>query len=94
LLVVARALYGQPDWIVAVNPTRGLDLHATRFVHDRLREARARGAAIVLISTDLDELALLADRAAILSGGQLREVALERAGTEALGLLLGGEAAA
>ena len=44
-IVVARALNGDPEWIVAMNPTRGLDIGATRFVHDQLRAARARGAS-------------------------------------------------
>ncbi len=89
-VVVARALYAQPEWIVAVNPTRGLDIGATRFVHAQLLQARARGAAIVLISTDLDEIAALADRAAILSGGRLTEFQAEQADRTDIGLLLGG----
>ena len=89
-IVVARALRGQPDLIVAMNPTRGLDIGATRFVHARLRQARDRGAAIVLISTDLDELAALADRTAILSDRQLKEIDLHATDETQLGLLLGG----
>ena len=42
-IVVARALHSRPDWIVAVNPTRGLDIGATRFVHSQIRAARKRG---------------------------------------------------
>ena len=72
-LVVARALDGEPDLVVAVNPTRGLDVRAARFVHDRLIEARVRGAAVLLISSDLDELGALADRVAFLSSGRLTE---------------------
>ena len=87
-IVVARALHSEPEWIVAVNPTRGLDIGASRFVHAQLRKARARGAAIVLISTDLDELAALADRQAILSGGALTEYTPDNAAQT--GLLLGG----
>jgi len=89
-IVVARALRGQPDLIVAMNPTRGLDIGATRFVHSQLRQARDQRAAIVLISTDLDELAALADRTAILSDGQLTEIDLHAADETQLGLLLGG----
>ncbi|MCW3054098.1 MAG: nucleoside transporter ATP-binding protein [Chthonomonadales bacterium] len=89
-IVVARALRGEPDLIVAMNPTRGLDIGATRFVHSQLRQARDRGAAIVLISTDLDELAALADRTAILSNGQLTEIDLHADDETQLGLLLGG----
>jgi simple sugar transport system ATP-binding protein len=89
-VVVARALYAQPEWIVAVNPTRGLDIGATRFVHEQLQQARARGAALVLISTDLDEINALADRAAILSGGSLTEYQAGKTDETELGLLLGG----
>ncbi|HLV81313.1 MAG TPA: ATP-binding cassette domain-containing protein, partial [Chthonomonadaceae bacterium] len=89
-IVVARALRGEPEWIVAVNPTRGLDIAATRFVHAQLLQARSRGAAILLVSTDLDELAALSDRAAILSGGRLFDYALDRSDQTELGLLLGG----
>lgn len=89
-IVVARALYDKPDWIVAVNPTRGLDIGATQFVHQQLREARKRGAAILVLSTDLDELAALADRAAILSHGVLTDYDMHSHDTTQLGLLLGG----
>jgi simple sugar transport system ATP-binding protein len=89
-IVVARAFYAQPEWIVAVNPTRGLDIGATRFVHAQLRQARERGAAIALISTDLDEIAALADRAAILSGGHLTEFRADHSDRTQIGLLLGG----
>jgi simple sugar transport system ATP-binding protein len=89
-IVVARALHAEPEWIVAVNPTRGLDIGATRFVHSQLRAARDRGAAIVLISTDLDEIAALADRAGILSGGILTEYDVSQIDTTQIGLLLGG----
>jgi simple sugar transport system ATP-binding protein len=89
-IVVARALRNSPLWIVAMNPTRGLDVGATRFVHDQLRKAKARGAAIVLITTDLDELQLLSDRAAILSRGHLTPIALTESSASDIGLLLGG----
>ena len=89
-IVVARALHTRPPWIVAVNPTRGLDIGATRFVHAQLMQARADGAAIVLISTDLDELAALSDRQAILSGGSLSAYTGGNSDAAQLGLLLGG----
>lgn len=89
-IVVARALHSEPEWIVAVNPTRGLDIGATRFVHRQLHMARARGAAIVLISTDRDELAALADRTAILSNGTLSSAQSGFGDATQLGLLMGG----
>ncbi len=89
-IVVARALYRNPDLIVAMNPTRGLDIHATEYVHSRLLEARSRGASIVLFSTDIDEIKLLADRAAIISHGSLTNYDLVKSSDEELGMLLGG----
>jgi simple sugar transport system ATP-binding protein len=89
-IVAARVLRADPPWIVAVNPTRGLDIGATGFVRRQLQRARDRGAAILLISTDLDEIDALADRAAILSAGRLAEYQPGGARGETIGLLLGG----
>lgn len=65
--------------LVAENPTRGLDLHATAAVHARLRAARDRGTAIVLYASDIDETLALADRILVLAGARLREVPRDRA---------------
>ena len=89
-IVIARALYSKPDWIVAMNPTRGLDIGAMRFAHEQLRIARERGAAILLISTDLDEIFALSDRAGILSQGRLAPLDLAAGNAAEIGLLLGG----
>ncbi len=72
-IVVSRVFDQVPEVIIAVNPTRGLDIKATHFVHAQLLSARERGAAIALISTDLDELTQLSDRLAFLSRGELVE---------------------
>lgn len=72
-LVVARVLDPQPQAVIAVNPTRGLDLKAADAVRQRLRTAAANGAGVVLISTDTDELEATADRIIYLSRGQLSE---------------------
>jgi ABC-type uncharacterized transport system ATPase subunit len=70
-VVVSRSLELEPQAIVAVNPTRGLDVRATADVHAALRSQAAKGIPIVLISTDLDELAAVASRTAFLSKGRL-----------------------
>jgi simple sugar transport system ATP-binding protein len=72
-IVVSRNLDTPPRILVAVNPTRGLDVQAARFVHESIREATRAGTAVVLVSTDLDELADLADRTYFLSRGELRQ---------------------
>lgn len=79
-IVVSRTLDETPGLLVAVNPTRGLDIKATRYVQDQISEARKAGAAVALFSTDLDELAELADRTVFMSRGRL----IEGADAEAL----------
>jgi len=77
-LVLARELAANTAALVAENPTRGLDIAATAAVHARLRGARARGAAIVVYSSDLDEVLALADRLVVTFAGGVREVPLDR----------------
>ena len=77
------AAEGSKPWaLVAENPTRGLDVRATTEIHARLRRAAADGAAIVLYSSDIDEVLLLATRVLVVHAGTVREVALDR---EAIG---------
>jgi ABC-type uncharacterized transport system ATPase subunit len=77
-LVLARELDGQPAVIVAENPTRGLDVRAMADVHARLRSARDAGTAVVLYSSDLDEVLALATRVLAVHAGSVREVAPEK----------------
>ncbi len=70
-VVVARELDAQPAFLVVMQPTRGLDIGAVAQVRSRLREARARGAAILLLSLDLDEVLALSDRVYVLYGGRV-----------------------
>lgn len=86
-LVLARELADDPPALVVESPTRGLDVHAGAAVLDRLRAARARGIAVVVYSSDLDELLLLADRVVVAYDGRVREVPTTR---EAIGQALVG----
>jgi ABC-type uncharacterized transport system ATPase subunit len=70
-LVIAREFSRKPRIVVAHSPSRGLDMRATSEVHSRLREARDHGAAVLLISEDLDEILLLADRLGVMSRGRI-----------------------
>lgn len=70
-LIVGRALSTSPRAIVAFNPTRGLDVAAARAVYDAFDEALQTGAAVLLISTDLDEVVEVSDRVAVLYRGRL-----------------------
>ena len=96
-VLLARVLEAEPPprVVLANQPTRGLDVGAAADIHGRLIEARARGAAVLLITEDLDELFALADRVAVLAGGKLSEpVPAETLGVAELGLLMAGRAAA
>ena len=70
-LVVARALGHDPEFLLAAQPTRGIDVAALDFVHRQLLALRKASGAILLISFDLDELLKLSDRIAVLYGGQI-----------------------
>jgi ABC-type uncharacterized transport system ATPase subunit len=70
-LILGRALDPDPLVILANQPTRGLDVGAVGYVHRKLIEARARGAAILLISEDLEEILALSDRIIVMSKGRL-----------------------
>jgi simple sugar transport system ATP-binding protein len=69
--VVAREMMNQPKFILAAHPTRGVDLGAVRFIHDRLLEARDRGAGILLVSSELEELMQLSDHLLVMYQGQI-----------------------
>lgn len=90
-LVLARALEQQPAAIIAEDPTRGLDVAAARGVHDRLRAAAVAGAAILVYSSDLDEVLELADRVVVMHGGRLREVDGQRSTVEGHGSTVDGQ---
>ena len=72
-VVLARELGRDPQLIVAAEPTRGLDVEATRFVHEQLREAVAGGAGVLLITSDLDEAFDLADKVHVIYRGRLSD---------------------
>jgi general nucleoside transport system ATP-binding protein len=69
--ILGRELGQMPPVIVASQPTWGLDIGAVAFVHGQLRQARARGAAVLLISEDLEEILALADWVAVMFAGRL-----------------------
>ena len=90
-MVLARELARQPRAIVAAQPTRGLDIGATEYVRGLLLEQRAAGAAILLISEDLDEILALSDRIAVLYEGNIMDILPRtQATSERLGLLMAG----
>ncbi|MDR2156505.1 MAG: ABC transporter ATP-binding protein [Clostridiales Family XIII bacterium] len=91
-VVLAREVGEKTDLIIAVYPTRGLDIDATRFVFDTLLKERDGGAAILYISTELEEILTLSDRIGVLYEGVLMDVfPAENAEVEKIGLLMAGE---
>jgi general nucleoside transport system ATP-binding protein len=89
-LEVARALTQKPRVIVAHNVTRGLDLVATADVHRSLLEFAADGGAVLLISSDLDELLAIASRLFVINRGKIRPADPNDRSPEKLGLLMAG----
>lgn len=90
-LILARELSRQPKLLVAAQPTRGVDIGATEYIHKRLVEQRAQGAAILLISEDLDEILALADRIAVMYEGRIIGIVEGKDATpEQLGLMMAG----
>jgi ABC-type uncharacterized transport system ATPase subunit len=90
-VVLARELSRHPRAIIAAQPTRGLDIGATEYVRGQLLAQRLTGAAILLISEDLDEILALSDRIAVIYEGQIMDI-LPRADAtpKKLGLLMAG----
>ena len=91
-LILGRVMAEQPVLVLANQPTRGLDVGAVAYVHEQLLAARTRGAGLVLISEDLDELLALSDQIAVMYRGQLSHL-LPRADVsiQALGLMMAGQ---
>jgi len=90
-LLLARELSRKPNVLIAAQPTRGLDIGATEYVHQRLIDQRAEGTAIMLISEDLDEILALSDRILVIYEGEIMgEVITQQATPESLGLLMAG----
>jgi simple sugar transport system ATP-binding protein len=90
-LVLARELGKQPSFVVAVQPTRGLDIAATQFMRQQLLCLREQGKAILLVSADLDEIFQLSDRLAVLYNGQCMGMAAPEAlNMQQVGLMMGG----
>ena len=89
-VVLARELSRSLALLVASQPTRGLDVGAIEFVHKRLVEERDRGTAVVISSTELDEVIALADRIAVMYRGRIVGIVPPDTSREVLGLMMAG----
>lgn len=90
-VMLARELAGRPAAVVAAQPTRGLDVGAMEYIHQRILQERDRGAGILLISEDLDEVFSLSDRIVVLyEGAVMGDTHGEGASREQVGLWMSG----
>ncbi|MBV8392214.1 MAG: ABC transporter ATP-binding protein, partial [Alphaproteobacteria bacterium] len=99
-LVLAREMERAPEVLLVGQPTRGVDIGAIEFIHRELVAARDRGAAVLVVSVELEEILSLADRILVMSSGRIvgevaaAEIASGRADERTLGLMMAGLAAA
>jgi simple sugar transport system ATP-binding protein len=90
-VIVAREFSRDIELLVAVQPTRGLDVGSIEYIHRRIVEKRDQGAAVLIVSTELDEVVALGDRIAVMYQGRIVGALSQQEATfERLGLLMGG----
>jgi len=90
-LLLARELASNPKLVIAAQPTRGLDVKSTMFIHNKLIKQKKNGMAILLISEDLDEIMTLSDRIAVMYEGEIVGISpSEKASIERIGLMMTG----
>ena len=90
-VILARELSREPDLLVAMQPTRGLDVGATEYIRQQLVHQRGRGAAILLISTELEEIMTMSDRIAVLYEGEIMGIMTAgQANVQDVGLMMAG----
>lgn len=90
--IVGREFERDPSLVVATHPTRGVDIGSTEFIHDRLLDLRQQGVAVLLVSSNLDEVRSLSDRLAVIYEGEFIDVTdPETVTEEELGLLMAGQ---
>ena len=92
-LVLAREAAQAPQVLLVGQPTRGVDIGAIEFIHARLRALRDAGGAVLLVSSELDEILALSDRVLVMHGGRITgELPIEQCSEAVLGRLMGGVA--
>ena len=91
-LIVGREFERDPDLMVATHPTRGVDVGATEFIRNRLLDLRSEGRAVLLVSSQLEEVQQLSDRLAVMYEGEIMDVVDPESVTEEeIGLLMAGQ---
>ena len=90
-VVIAREMSRELKLLVAAQPTRGVDVGSIEFIHKRIVETRDAGIPVVVVSTELDEVAALADRIAVMYRGAIVGVVPGGTPRDVLGLMMAGE---
>ncbi|MFE6736767.1 ABC transporter ATP-binding protein [Microbacterium sp. NPDC057650] len=90
-VVIARELSRELTLLIASQPTRGVDVGSIEFIHKRIVETRDSGVPVVVVSTELDEVAALADKVAVMYRGQIMDIVPASTPRDVLGLLMAGE---
>ena len=93
-VVIAREMSRPLKLLVAAQPTRGVDVGSIEFIHKRIIETRDAGVPVIVVSTELDEVAALADRIAVMYRGTIIGVVPGDTSRDTLGLMMAGEATA
>jgi len=89
--IVGREISGNPDILIAVQPTRGLDVGSIEYIHQRLVEQRDQGKGVLLVSLELDEILNVSDRIVIVSHGErVGEVVAAETDENEVGLMMAG----
>ena len=89
--IIGREIESNPDLLIAVQPTRGLDVGAIEFIHSQLVKERDNGKAVLLVSFELDEIFNLSDRIAVINSGRLIDVVVtDKTDVNAVGLMMAG----
>ncbi len=89
--IIGREIESNPDLLIAVQPTRGLDVGAIEFIHSQLVKERDNGKAVLLVSFELDEIFNLSDRIAVINSGHLIDVVdTDKTDVNAVGLMMAG----
>ncbi|WP_227764901.1 ABC transporter ATP-binding protein [Zhaonella formicivorans] len=90
-VILGREISREPNLLIAMHPTRGLDIGATEYVHKRIIQERDRGCGVLLVSTELEEILSLSDRIAVMYGGEIMGIVdAKNANIEELGLMMAG----
>ncbi len=94
-LILAREIGQQPTVLLVGQPTRGVDIGAIEFIHNQLRALRDAGCAVLLVSSELDEILALADRVVVMNGGRITgTLSIDECDEKTLGLLMASDKAA